>query len=70
MSKLKCTEAECKKRFNEVKSMDFTTLEQYNTKCANCGGWIFKDAIVANKTYNAISNKWAEEFMNNIIKST
>lgn len=42
--------------------MSFAELEKYNTQCANCGDWIFKEQEIANKTYNAVSNKWAEEF--------
>jgi hypothetical protein len=34
----------------------------------NCGDWIFKEQELANKTYNAISVKWAEEFMNKQLK--
>lgn len=68
MKALTCTEAECKKRFKETKYMSFTELEKCNTKCANCGDWIFKEQEIANKTYNAVSNKWAEEFMNKMIR--
>ena len=68
MAGLKCSVAECKKRLVDVKNMGFSDLEKYNTKCQNCGDWIFKEEEVANKTYNAVSNKWAEEFMNNMIK--
>jgi len=64
MVALKCTEAECKKRFTEVKSMSFSELEKYTTKCASCGDWIFKEQEIANKTYNAVSSRWAQEFMN------
>ena len=68
MTALKCTDSECRKRLVEVKSMSFSDLEKYNTKCGNCGDWIFKEQDVANKTYNAVSVKWAEEFMNQQLK--
>jgi len=48
--------------------MNFSELEKYNKKCGNCGDWIFKEQEVANKTYNAVSVKWAEEFMNQQLK--
>jgi len=69
MKALKCSDAECKKRAADVKNMSLSELEKYNTKCANCGDWIFKEQEVANKTYNAVSVKWAEEFMNQQLKS-
>ena len=68
MTALKCTDSECKKRLTDVKNMSFSELEKYNTKCASCGDWIFKEQEVANKTYNAVSVKWAEEFMNKQLK--
>ena len=68
MKALKCTNSECKKRLMDVKNMSFIELEKYNTKCCSCGDWIFKVQEVANKTYNAISNRWAEEFMNRQLK--
>ena len=68
MKALKCTDSECKKRLVEVKSMNFSDLEKYNSKCGSCGDWIFKEQDVANKTYNAVSVKWAEEFMNQQLK--
>lgn len=67
MSGLKCSASECKKRLEEVKDMPFEELEKYNTKCASCGEWIIKDEKFANQTYDAISNRWAEQFMNNLI---
>jgi hypothetical protein len=63
-----CTESECKRRFADVKNMDLSELEKYCTKCAKCGNWLFKDNEIANKTYEAISNRWAEEFMSNLMK--
>ena len=68
MKALKCTDSECKKRLVEVKNMSFSDLEKYNSKCGSCGDWIFKEQDVANKTYNAVSVKWAEEFMNQQLK--
>lgn len=68
MKPLLCSNAECKKRFSAVNIMSFEELEKYNTKCANCGDWIFKEQEIANKTYNAISNKWAEEFTKKTIR--
>ncbi len=68
MTQLSCTDAECKKRFSRVNNMSFNELEKYNTKCSNCGDWIFKEQKMANKTYNAVSVKWAEEFMNKQLK--
>ena len=68
MKALKCTDSECKKRLIKVKSMSFSELEKHNTKCGSCGDWIFKEQDVANKTYNAVSVKWAEEFMNQQLK--
>lgn len=65
---LLCSECECKKRFIGVNNMDFSELEEYCTKCSCCGSWILKDNDTANKTYQAISNKWAEEFMKEITK--
>jgi len=44
--------------------MSFSELEKYNSQCGSCGDWIFKEQEIANKTYNAVSVKWAEEFMN------
>ncbi len=69
MVALKCSDMECKKRFSEAKNMSFDELEKFNKKCASCGDWIFKEQEIANKTYNAISSKWAEEFMNRQLKS-
>lgn len=69
MVALKCTESECKKRLSEVKDMSFEELEKYTTKCGNCGDWIFKEQEVANKTYNEVASKWAEEFMNKQLKN-
>ncbi len=63
-SGLICSESECKKRLTDVKNMSYSELEQYNVKCCDCGSWILKDNDIANQTYHAISNKWAEEFMN------
>lgn len=68
MKALKCSDSECKKRLGQVKHMSFSELEKYNTQCANCGDWIFKEQEVANKTYNAVSVKWAEEFMKEQLK--
>lgn len=68
MKPLSCSESECKKRLADVKEMSFSDLEKYNTKCGNCGDWIFKEQEMANKTYNAVSNKWAEEFMKKTTK--
>lgn len=68
MKPLLCSNAECKKRLADVKNMSFAELEKYNTKCGNCGDWIFKEQEIANKTYNAVSNKWAEEFTKKTIK--
>ena len=68
MKALRCTDSECKKRLAKVKSMSFNDLDKYNTKCGNCGDWIFKEQEMANKTYNAVSVKWAEEFMNKQLK--
>ena len=67
MKDLKCTNAECKRILKQTVNMSFDELEKYNTKCANCGDWIFKEQKIANETYNAISNKWAEEFMNKML---
>jgi 2-keto-3-deoxy-6-phosphogluconate aldolase len=67
-SAITCSESECKKRLADVKNMSFEELERYNVKCANCGSWTLKDNDVANKTYHAISNRWAEEFMNQQMK--
>jgi hypothetical protein len=50
MKELKCSVSECKKRLAEVKNMSFAELEKYNTKCQNCGDWIFKEQEVATKT--------------------
>ena len=68
MKALSRTDFECKKRLAKVKHMSFNNLDKYNTKCGNCGDWIFKEQEVANKTYNAVSVKWAEEFMNQQLK--
>jgi PHP family Zn ribbon phosphoesterase len=68
MEALKCSDAECKKRAQEAKNMSLSELEKYNTKCATCGDWIFKEKELANKTYNAVSVRWAEEFMNEQLK--
>ena len=68
MKALKCTDSECKERLAKVKTMSFSELEKQNSQCASCGDWIFKKQDVANKTYNAISVKWAEEFMNQQLK--
>lgn len=67
-SNIECSESECKRRCAEVKNMSFAELQKFNTKCANCGSWILKDNDTANKTYEAVSTKWAEEFMNEIMK--
>lgn len=64
MKALTCTDSECKKRLTDVKNMSFSELEKYNSQCGSCGDWIFKEQEIANKTYNAVSVKWAEEFMN------
>ena len=63
MKQLSCSHIKCRKRLADVKSMSFEELEKYNTKCGNCGDWIFKEQEIANRTYNAVSNRWAEEFM-------
>jgi 1-deoxy-D-xylulose 5-phosphate reductoisomerase len=68
MKQLSCSSAECKRKFYGVKNMSFEELEKYNTKCSNCGDWIFKEQEIANKTYNAVSNRWAEEFMYKRVK--
>jgi len=68
MKELSCSDAECKKRFFDVATMSFEELEKYNTKCGKCGDWIIKEQEIANKTYNAVSNKWAEEFVKRTIK--
>ena len=68
MKALKCSDSECKKRLAQVKNMSYSELEKYNTKCGNCGDWIFKEQEFANKTYNAVSVKWAQEFMNQQLK--
>ena len=65
---LKCSIAECKKRLAQVDGMSFSELEKYNVKCGNCGSWILKETQVANDTYNKVSNKWAVEFMNKLMK--
>jgi len=64
MKVLECSDSECKKRLSQVEGMSFSELEKYNRKCGDCGDWIFKEQEIANKTYNAVSVKWAEEFMN------
>ncbi|WP_263833766.1 hypothetical protein [Sulfurospirillum oryzae] len=66
-SSLKCSIAECKARLIEIDSMDLAQLETYATKCATCGNWILKDDPVANKTYEKVSLRWAEEFNNALI---
>lgn len=65
---LACSVTECKRRSGEVDSMDFKTLEQYNTKCANCGSWLLKESDVANATYHKVSNRWAAAFNDNLIQ--
>lgn len=65
---LKCSIAECKKRLAQVDTMSFSELEKYNVKCGNCGSWILKETKIANDTYNKVSNKWAVEFMNKLLK--
>jgi hypothetical protein len=65
---LLCSEAECKRRLADVKNMDFGELEEYCIKCAKCGNWLLKENETANKTYEAVSNRWAEEFMSNLMK--
>lgn len=65
---LTCSILECKKRLLDVNKMSFAELEKYNKRCGECGNWILKDSAIANKTYHAVSSKWAEEFMNNIMK--
>lgn len=68
MKALKCSDSECKKSLVQVKNMSYSELEKHNTKCENCGDWIFKEQEFANKTYNAVSVKWAQEFMNQQLK--
>lgn len=68
-TEIECTQKECAKREQQVKNMSFQDLEKYNKKCCECGGWIFKKEEVANKTYNAVSNKWAEEFNKKMIEA-
>ena len=68
MKALKCTDTECKKILKKTKYMSFAELEKFNTKCATCGDWIFKEQKIANETYNAVSTKWAEEFMKKIFQ--
>lgn len=67
MKELTCSVAECKKRLADVKNMSYSELEKYNIQCQNCGDWIFKEQEVANKMYNEVSVKWAEEFMKNML---
>lgn len=63
-----CSESDCKKRLADVKNMSFEDLEKYCIRCGTCGDWILKNNKVANKTYEAVSNRWAEEFMNSTMK--
>jgi len=70
MKPLLCSDKKKKKRLADVKNMSFEELEKYNTKCGKCGDWIFKEQDFANKTYNAVSNKWAEEFTKKTIKGS
>lgn len=67
MANLRCSQANCKKRLNDVKTMSLQDLEKYTNECCDCGDWIFKEEEFANKTYNAVSNQWASEFMNKLI---
>ena len=65
---IKCSISECKKRFADVDKMSFSELEKFAARCGSCGNWILKETKVANDTYNKVSNKWAEEFMNQMMK--
>ena len=65
---IKCSISECKQRMADVKNMSFAELEKYNVKCGHCGNWIIKETEVANKTYHAVSNRWAVEFMKKLLK--
>jgi len=59
---LKCSIAECKQRFHQVKNMGLSELEKYASRCSTCGNWFLKDNAVAQKTYDKVSLKWAEAF--------
>ena len=69
MKELRCSDSECKRRLTDVKNMSFEELSKYNVKCCNCGDWIFKEQEVANKTYNAVSIRYAEEFMRKMLRN-
>lgn len=63
---IECSTSECKKRFLQVKKMSFFELEKYTDICCSCGDWILKSNEVANKTFHAVSNRYAEEYMKKI----
>ncbi len=65
---LKCSIAECKQRFNQVKNMGLSELEKYTSRCSTCGNWFLKDNAVAQKTYDKVSLTWAEAFNYAIMK--
>jgi len=67
-----CSIKDCKSIKKQVKNMSLKELTYYNTKCCNCGDWVFKgdtkEGKVATDTYNEVSNKWAQKFMDKIIE--
>ncbi len=65
---LKCTIAECKARLAQVDKMNLTELNSYANKCSTCGNWFLKDDKIAQKTYEKVSLKWAEEFNKQALK--
>ncbi len=68
MKPMKCSEKECKNRLANMENMSLNELEKYVVGCSTCGGWIFKVQEQANKTYGAISLKYAEEYMKKVSK--
>ena len=68
MSSLKCSVAECKERLKQVDYMSLQELETYATRCSTCGNWVLKDHDVAQKTYQKMTLKWAEEFNKALFK--
>lgn len=69
---ISCSVKECKARKKEVDNMSLKELTHYNTKCCNCGEWIFKgegeENKIASETYMKVSVMWAEKMMDKAIR--
>lgn len=57
---LYCSEEECKKKRDQLISMNMNQLSEQIKQCEQCNSGTFKTNDVATKTYQDISLLWAE----------